>query len=160
MKRLAAYPRPNIKLVLDVQDEWRRSRTKLDGPWEERYRKAQSETARAESELAAYTEENLGALVADEKPEAERAAAEVEEALEVALAKIAALHGEERRVTEFLRYVPGIDGRDLPRLRLDALRSEIDRVLAEGVPVPLPRSLVDPDADRTITSIGMVGPAD
>jgi hypothetical protein len=36
--------------------------------------------------------------------------------------------------------VPGIDGRDLPSPSFEMLVSELRRVLASGVPAPLPRS--------------------
>jgi hypothetical protein len=136
---------------------------KLDGPWEERYRKAQNETARAESELHRYIGDHLGELVSEIEPDALAARDRVVERADDLDQAFAEWSEVEHRVTSLLAAVPGADPRDVPRLPGDGLRAELRRLRGAEIPPPLPRSLFAeeaPDPTVTASGIGTVGPAD
>lgn len=51
------------------------------------------------------------------------------------------LQKQSAAIATVLHPVPGLDGRDIPSLGLKHPRRELHRLLVEGIPVPLPRSL-------------------
>jgi hypothetical protein len=128
--------------------------TKIGGPWSERLQRARLETQRREAELGRFVADHLGELVGEIEPDAEAAARNIDNAITELLGALDGWHEVAGRVTSLIRHAPALDGRDLPRLAADVLRSDLRRLAASPTPRPLPRSLyAEEQAEETITGV-------
>jgi hypothetical protein len=135
-------------------DAWHGAKVRLDGPWPQRLQKARAETQRREAELGRFVVDHLGELVGEIEPDAEAAARNIDNAVDELLGALDGWHEVEGRVTSLIRHAPALDGRDLPRLSADVLRSELRRLAASPTPRPLPRSLyAEEQSEATITGV-------
>ena len=114
-------------------------------PWDQQLAGAQRRADAVEAELAAYVVEHFGDLIAECEPDALEARDRVDAALAAVSDAVGEWHGVATRVTAILRYVPGIDGADVPHLPLESLQQELRRLREVEVPAPLPRSLYGKD---------------
>jgi hypothetical protein len=128
--------------------------TRLLGPSAQRQAKARAEADRREAELGRFVTDHLGDLIGEIEPDAEVAARNIDHAVVELLGALDGWHEVSGRVTSLIRYTPALDGRDLPRLSADVLRSDLRRLAAEPTPRPLPRSLyAEEQAEETITGV-------
>jgi len=103
----------------------------------------------AEAEAARFVEDNFRALVEEARPDAEAAAASIEDRIADLRAAIAHWHAIDQRITNLSRHVQWFKPQRLmptpPFTALHAGLAEVDRC---GVPVPMPRSLESPAEEQ------------
>jgi hypothetical protein len=133
----------------DLHNALAEARNRVEQPWAQRREGRQRLVQTLEAERARFVQDNLGALAASRKHDAQARERIVEllEAIEVAERAWAEV---EQFYVDLLRPVEGVDGRDVPALNLAAVKSEAQRVLERGVPTPLPRSLYPVEEDPTV----------
>ena len=128
------------------------ARNRAEQPWAQRREGKQQLVKRLEAERDQCVIDNLGALAASREHDAHAARDAVVSALEAIEVAERAWADVERYYTDLLRPVPGVDGRDVPRLNLSAVKSEVQRALDHGIPAPLPRSIFGGEGDPTLRS--------
>lgn len=136
-------------------NDWINAKERAAGPWGERLAKARRERDRHEAKVAQFVNAHLGDLVSEMEPEIRGAHGDLIEKISAAVEAMDRLQRTSSAVSTVLHHVPGLDGRDVPSLGLEQVRRDLRRLLVEGVPVPLPRTLY-PDEEPTPASVGTV----
>lgn len=104
---------------------------------EERRQGAELAARRVQGERDAFITQNLTGLIAERRPAALEAVRRIEAAIADLSDGIAAWHAVARGSEAFLR-VAGYGTRGMPELPVQQLARELERVAANGLPVPLP----------------------
>jgi hypothetical protein len=129
------------------------ARNRAEQPWAQRREGKRRLVLKLEQERAAFVQEHLGELATAKESAAHAARERVEKALEEVEEAAREWQGVAQHFSGLLYVVEGIDGRDVPELRIDPVRLEAARALERGIPTPLPRSLYEvQDSDPTVKS--------
>jgi hypothetical protein len=117
-----------------------------------------------EAERDEFIRSNLGALVAEQTPEAEECRDTLIESLRALLAAIDEFEAETTRAVR-LAVAGGAGGDDVPRLHGgEQLRQAVRQMLARAIPLPLPGAFTeepeDPDAKRVEAAVSDLEPSE
>jgi len=121
-----------------LTDVLRKAEARANEPWTERHEAARAAAIAAYDEARLYASEHGLKLLEELRPEAEAAAARVDQAMEQMQAALDEYRDTVGRVSALVAYVPGLTGRDVENgSALGALRRSIEAMrIAGGVPVP------------------------
>jgi len=108
-------------------------------PWQERRSAAQRRVLVAEAAVVRFITDNLGAISAEVRPDADQAKADLEQALAGVLDAIKAWEGISSRWDVLLATIGAGASRPVPLLGLERVRGEVRAALEGDLPAPMPR---------------------
>ncbi|HWK26353.1 MAG TPA: hypothetical protein VNS09_07325 [Solirubrobacter sp.] len=102
--------------LAEVQQAARDAEATLNGPWHQRIEVAVRAVHDAEAAYQAHVVEHARELLAELREDAEQARAQLVEAADALGQAFDRWHEERHRVEAVVRYLPGVDSRDVPNL--------------------------------------------
>ena len=130
-----------------------RARNEVEQPWDTRRKGLGRRLQKLRQERGQFIADNASSLMEAQHEDAHRVTRDVVGALEAIERVERAYHLQAQRIVDLIQPVDGVQATDVPLVDLTSLKSEAARILARGVPAPVPRQFTpDQSVDPTIRS--------
>jgi hypothetical protein len=129
---------------------------RAEQPWAAKIAGQRRIVGRLEGERERFIQQNTGALLAEQTPEAEQRRDVLVESLQALEAAIVEYESQTTRAVR-LSVAGGAGGADVPRLHGgDQLRQAVRQMLAREITLPLPGAFTEPPEDSNAVPVGTV----